>query len=254
MKKILSRIMVTVMAFTAVLAFASCAAGKTAVITSNWKFDSMKSGGKTTKASDLKEDDIPMIIIDADKQNQDSYYVTYRQNGKNHNASMDKQSDGSYRIDYVDSDKDMIARVKGETLTLTIEGNSDITIVFKYTNEEILIPVDDKTGPDYIKVKMIDNGVVEFTNESDDTYMYGRFYQLEVQKDGKWCYARYVDHFAWTLEGVILSPGETNTAKYNLSYYGTLKPGEYRLAVGESNACLYAYFTVNADGSYTYAK
>ena len=252
MKKIFTGIMVITMALAAVLAFTSCARGKTMVITSNWKFDSIKSGGKTTKASDLKEDDIPMIIIDPDKQDKDSYYVTYRQNGKNHKASMIEQSDGSYRIDYTDSDKAMFARVKGEKLTLTIEGNKDLSIVFRYTDEEIVIPVDDKTGPDYIKVKMTDYGVVEFTNEGDDTYLYGRFYQLEVQKNGKWCYARYKDHFAWTMEGVLLSPGETNTEKYDLSYYGTLKPGEYRLAVGDIDACIYAYFTVNPDGTYSY--
>ena len=73
MNKQISRIMVVLLAFTAVFVFASCAAGKTPVITSNWKFDSMTSGGKTTKASDLKEDDVPMIIIDADHLNEGSF-------------------------------------------------------------------------------------------------------------------------------------------------------------------------------------
>ena len=252
MKRIISIILTMALAFAAVLTFASCAEGKTMAISSNWKFDSMTTGGKTTKASDLTEDEIPMIIIDSDKLNEGEYFVTYRQSGKNHNASMSSQSDGTYRINYADSDKDMIARVKGEKLTLTIDGNKDLSIVFRYTDEQILIPVEDKEGPDHIKAKMIDKGKVEITNEGDEEYMYGRFYQLEVQKNGKWCYARLADHYAWTDIGIMLAPGATNTEEYDLSYYGTLNPGEYRLAVGDTGACIYAYFTVNADGSFSY--
>lgn len=56
MKRVFSLIMTMAMTLAAVMAFASCAEGKTMVINSNWKFDSMTTGGKTTKASDLKED------------------------------------------------------------------------------------------------------------------------------------------------------------------------------------------------------
>lgn len=252
MKRVFSIILTMAMTLAAVMALASCAEGKTMVITSNWKFDSLTTGGKTTKASDLKEDDIPMIIIDADKLNEGEYFVTYRQSGKNHNASMNKQSDGTYRINYVDSERDMIAKVKGEKLTLTVDGNKDLSIVFRYTDEQILIPVEDKEGPSFIKAKMTDKGKVEITNEGTEEYMYGKFYRLEVQKNGKWCYARLVDHYAWTDIGIMLPAGETNTEEYDLKFYGTLKPGEYRLAVGDTDACIYAYFTVNADGSFSY--
>ena len=75
---------------------------------------------------------------------------------------------------------------------------------------------------------------------------------VEVKKNGKWCYARAKESFVWTAVGIIIPGNSSNTEEYDLSHYGTLKPGEYRLAVGERNACIYAYFTVNSDGSFTF--
>ena len=135
----------------------------------------------------------------------------------------------------------------------TIDGRKGASIVFRATNEEVLIPADDtKPAPGFMKAKMTGKGKVEITNEGDSEYMYGRFYQLEVQKNGKWCYARAIESFVWTAEGIILPAGGSNTEEYDLSHYGTLKPGEYRLAVGEQNACIYAYFTVKEDGSFSF--
>lgn len=241
------------MAVTAVVAFAGCGDGTHSAITSNWKFESISSGGKTTRAADLKDDDRPMITIDEDGMSKGNYMVTYRQNGKNHKASMSPDN-GKYRIDYVDSDKDMIASVYHNKLTLTIDGSkSGSSIVFVHTDEDVLIPADDDTpAPEFMKAKMTGKGKVEITNEGDSEYTYGRFYQLEVKKNGKWCYARAVESFAWTAIGIVLPAGATNTEEYDLSHYGTLKPGEYRLAVGEYNACIYANFAVNADGSFSY--
>ena len=237
---------------TSVFSFAACGDGTHMAITSNWKFESVSANGKTTSAADMKEDEMPMITIDEDRLNKGEYFVTYRQSGKNHRATMSLEK-GEYRIDYVDSDKDMIAKVYHNKLTLTIDGRKGTSIVFRATNEEVLIPADDdKPAPDYMKAKMTDKGKVEITNEGDSEYMYGRFYQLEVQKNGKWCYARAIELFVWTAEGIILPAGGSKTEQYDLSHYGNLKPGEYRLAVGAQNACIYAYFTVNADGSFSY--
>ena len=254
MNKCISRLLLFVMLMTSVIAFTACGSTADKPIESNWKFDSLKSGTKTTKAADIGVDDAPMIIIDKDNLNQGCYFVTYRQSGKNHNASMQQQSDGSYRINYVDSDKDMIAKVKGDKLTLTVDGNNELSVVFKCTDEQILIPVNEKIGPDYIKAKMVDKDKVEITNEGNAEYMYGKFYQLEVQKNGKWCYARVLQHFAYTGIGIMLPAGDTHTEEYDLSFYGTLNPGEYRIALGDLDACIYAYFTVSADGSYSFAK
>jgi hypothetical protein len=147
----------------------------------------------------------------------------------------------------------MIAKVTGDKLTLTIDGTKGISVVFRYTEEEMLILADeDKPAPDYVKAKMTDKGKVEIINEGEGAYQYGKFYQLEVQKNGQWYYARKIESFAFTMVAILLPGGSSNTEEYDLSHYGTLKPGEYRLAVGAPDACIYAYFTVNADGSFTY--
>ncbi|MBO4449937.1 MAG: hypothetical protein J5777_05085 [Clostridiales bacterium] len=252
MKKTVSKALVFVMMLTAVFAVTACG-GKKSEITSNWKFESISVDGKTTRAANLDEDEQPMVVIDEDKLNPGTYTLIYRQTGKNHRATMTAEY-GSYRINYVDSDRDMIAKVMGDKLTLVMEGRNGASIVFRATEEEMLIPVDDKTGPDYIKARMTDKGKVEITNEGTEEYTYGKCYQLEVMKNGKWCYARTIESYAWTELAYSLPAGETATEEYNLSHFGTLKPGEYRLAVCNLEACIYAYFTVNADGTYTYAK
>ena len=251
--KIISAISVMVMAVTAVFTFSAC--GKKCAIDSNWKFESVASGGIVTKAASISEDDMPMITIDEDRNEKGTYMVTYRQNGKNHNAEM-KLKDGEYHIDFVDSDKDMIAKVSGDKLILMIDGKNGTSVTFRYTDEEMLIPVEDvKPGPDYVKAKMIDKGKVEITNESEGGYYeYSKFFRLEVQKNGKWCYARKKELFAFTMQAILLPGGSSNTEEYSLSHYGTLKPGEYRLAICDIDACIYAYFTVNADGSFSYPE
>ena len=203
MNKIISRILVSVLLITSVFAFSACGSGTHKPITSNWKFDQLTADGKKSKASDFNENDIPMIIIDEDRMNQGFYYVTYRQNGKNHNGIMTVISERTYSIGFTDSDNDMTARVDGSKLTLTVDGNKNYSIIFIATEEETLIPADDIEGPDYIKVRMTGNCTVELTNEGNTYYNYGHFYKLEIQKDGKWYNARYVDHFAWTAIGIF---------------------------------------------------
>lgn len=252
MKKIFSGIMVLALLLAALFSFAGCGSKPKNAITSNWKFDSLIYDGKTTKASQMSEDEMPMIIIDADNLNANYYFVTYRQNGANHNASMEQRADGSYLIDFVDSDRNMIAEVENDRLTLKIEGMVGTSIVFTATQEEILIPISEKEGPEYIKANMVGKNKVEITNEGDTEYTYGKYYQLEVQRNGKWYYARCEQHYAWTDIAVILAPGDSNTEEYELSYYGKLKSGWYRLALCNENACIYAYFTVNVDGTISY--
>ena len=226
-------------------------------ITSNWEFYSLKSDGETLKAKDFNENEIPMITIEEDNSDDRYYFVTYRQNGSTHYAQMILLSkyDRKYRINYFDSSVDMDAVVEEDRLILTIndEYADNFSIIFKATDEEKLIPVTEKEGPDYMKVKMTGEGTVEFTNDSDTVYDYNFFYKLEFLKDGKWYYARYENYVPWADNGGgFLYPGSSMTRDYDLSCYGKLSPGEYRLAVGGEDACIYAYFTVNADGTYSY--
>lgn len=224
-------------------------------ITSNWEFYSLRADGKTSKANDFKEDDIPMITIEEDNSDERYYFVTYRQNGETHYAKMILLSkfDRTYSVKFFDSSRDMDAVVEEDRLILTIDDEDGISIIFKATDEEKLIPVTETEGPDFMKVKMIGDGTVEFTNESDSVYDYEFFYKLEFLKDGKWYYARYENYEPWPDNGGgFLYPGSSMTRDYDLSCYGKLSPGEYRLAVGNEDACLYAYFTVNPDGTYSY--
>ena len=224
-------------------------------ITSNWEFYSLRSDGKTLKAKDFNEDDIPKITIEDDSSDERYFFVTYQQTGQTHYAKMILLSkfDRTYRIDFFDSGRDMEAEVDEDKLILTIDDVDGIVVIFKAAEDETLIPVDEYEGPDYMKVKMTGDGTVEFTNESDTVYDYKFFYKLEFLKDGKWYYARYENYVPWPDNGGgFLSPGCSMTRDYDLSCYGKLSPGEYRLAVGDEDACLYAYFTVNPDGTYSY--
>ena len=252
MNRIFSRLLTAVLSAALILSAAGCGIGPKRAIESNWIFESLTTGGKTTEAKDFTEDVMPMLIINKDPLNEGHYFASYRQDGKIHYGILTPEENGSYSIMFSDSDKEMLAQVNGSKLTLTIEGDKDTKISFKYTTDPVLLPVDDLLAPDYITAKMVGKGKVEITNNGSSEYMYGAFYKLEVNKDGKWYYAREKMPFAYTAIGLLIEPGQTNTEEYDLSVYGDLEPGDYRLAVGDTDACIYAEFTVNADGSYSY--
>ena len=252
MDQIVSRLIVIVIMLASVTGFASCGLCGNKKLESNWRFDAITSDGKTLTASDFNEDNIPMIIIDKDKLNE-GYYVCLRTDGINRYGWISQKEDVC-NLYLSESDDDMIVKVSGNKLTLTNENKDDYSIVFKYTNDKIMIPVEEKMSPDHIKARMYDNCKVAIKNEGRSTYLYGLCYQLEFQKNGKWYYARYLDHIAWTNLGYYLDGGTSCTMEYDLSYYGKLEPGEYRLAVCDLDAPVYAYFTVNKDGSFSYPE
>ena len=237
---------------TAALAMTSCALKENKPLESGWKFESMTSNGQTFKPKNFKEEDTPLVSIIKDNYNEGSYYIYYRRDGKNR-AGVIKEEDGSCRVIFNDSEE-MQAKVSGDRLTLTSDKDKDFNIRFSYTDDQILIPVDDMLAPHYLKARMTGNCTVDITNESDSEYMYGKFFRLEVEKDGKWYYAREKQPYAWTAQGLVLPPHETNTEKYSLEPYGSLEAGKYRLAVGDTDAVIYAEFTVNADGSFSYPE
>lgn len=245
MFKPITKLAIAATLITTTIALTSCARPRT--IDSNWKFESVTTDGKTSS----EQDDPPIITIRKENDDERMYMVTYRQNGKTHKGLLTPDENGSYTIDFSDSDTSMQAKIIGNTLTLSPEGSED-TVTFKYTSEEILFPAEDLPGPDYLTAKMVGKGKVEITNNGSSEYMYGAFYKLEVNKDGKWYYAREKMPFAYTAIGLLIEPGQTNTEKYDLSVYGDLEPGDYRLAVGDTDACIYADFTVNSDGSFSY--
>ena len=245
MFKPITKLAIAATLITTTIALTSCARPRT--IDSNWKFESVTTDGKTSS----EQDDPPIITIRKENDDERMYMVTYRQNGKTHKGLLTPDENGSYTIDFSDSDTSMQAKIIGNTLTLSPEGSED-TVTFKYTSEEIRVPAEDRPGPDYIKVKMVDKNKVEFKNESSSEYMYGSYYQLEVKKDGAWYEAKPKVNFVWTAVGILIQPGQTNTEEYDLDVYGDLKPGDYRLAVGGIENRFYAYFSVNQLGHYSF--
>lgn len=231
---------------------------KTYDITSNWKFESMTSGGETFKESDLNEDEIPLIIFYEELGQKDSYHVICRLNGIELWSFMSKEN-GLYSFEDYDRDRKITAKFEGDKLILMTKDKNDLSIVFRHTDEQILLPVNENPGPIYIKAKMIDNCKVEITNtEANTVYSYDdSFFRLEVQKNGKWYYVRQKAYFFRTLTNHLtnIDPFETKTEEYDLFRdYDTLAPGEYRLAVFREDANIYAYFTVNEDGSFSYPE
>ena len=249
MKKLLSALTLAAVMLTSLTACQK----ENKPLESNWKFEQLQTKDKTTKADEFSEEDTPILQIIKDNLNEGEYFITYRQSGKNHAGIISKEND-TYSIMFNDTEEEMQINVSGDKLTLTTTNNKDNKITFSYTDDQILIPVDDILAPHYIKAKMTGNCKVDITNEGDADYMYGKYSRLEVQKNGKWYYAREKQPYAWTDIGILLPPKETNTEEYNLEHYGTLEAGEYRLAVGDIDAAVYAEFTVNADGSFSYPE
>ena len=55
--------------------------------------------------------------------------------------------------------------------------------------------------------------------------------------------------------GHELAPGQSMNFTYDMHFFGALELGDYRLSVGDlgnRNNIYYAYFKVNADGTYSY--
>lgn len=117
-----------------------------------------------------------------------------------------------------------------------------------------MIPVAENEGADAIltSVVSVDPFTVEFTNQSDQLWGFGEYYKIEVIKDGRWYYAPNYEPVSVHDLGHELEPGQSSTLIYDLSPYGSLAPGEYRIAcgdIGTGNNVYYAYFTVKTDGS-----
>lgn len=248
MKKLLSAVVLAAVMLTSLTACQK----ENKPLESDRKFESMTSNGQTFKPENFSEEGTPLVSIIKDNYNEGSYYIYYRLGGKNR-AGVIKEEDGSCRVILNDSEE-MQAKVSGDRLTLTSDEDKDFNIRFSYTDDQILIPVDDMLAPHYLKAKMTGNCTVDITNESDSEYMYGKFFRLEVEKNGKWYYAREKQPYAWTAQGLVLPPHETNTEEYSLEPYGSLEAGKYRLAVGDTDAVIYAEFTVNQDGSFSYPE
>ena len=100
-----------------------------------------------------------------------------------------------------------------------------------------LAAVDSLTPPEGIsmvlKEQTADTLTVELTNNSTAEWCYGEYFSLNVLLDGVWYDVPVLDdkNYAFTDIGILLPAGESHEKSYNLSMYGTLPKGPYRLVV-----------------------
>ena len=67
-------------------------------------------------------------------------------------------------------------------------------------------------------------------NKTDDEYVYGYVFELEVEKDEDWYRVPFKDNVAFIEIGIILKPKSNNNENIKLdTCFGELKKGKYRI-------------------------
>ena len=86
---------------------------------------------------------------------------------------------------------------------------------------------------------------VRLENLTEEEQLYGEYYSLEKEIDGSWYKVPVaLTNYGFTDIGIILSPGASREETCDLTMYGTLAPGHYRIE--KANA--YAEFTIEGEG------
>lgn len=114
-------------------------------------------------------------------------------------------------------------------------------------------PANDIPGTQFVlaSVRVEDNKAkVTFTNISDEPWSFGEYYKLEVLIGNKWYYVPSEDYIVHDLMHEI-GPGTDYTLTYDLSPFGYLAPGDYRISCGGldfTTNVYYAFFIKTDDG------
>ena len=103
----------------------------------------------------------------------------------------------------------------------------------------------------------LENQIVEgkLLNLSLTPVIYGAEWWLEYYCDGQWEYCKWADRIVWELWANTVEPMFAEHFQFNLSYFGELKPGDYRIVkpveLGEyenkdewEDLRIYCYFTI----------
>lgn len=147
-----------------------------------------------------------------------------------------------------------------ESRPTTIRGSTGImteetppTTLPEFTEEYYFEPVNDIPGTQFVLVGVRveeDKAKVTFTNISDEPWSFGEYYKLEVSIGNEWYYVPSEDYIVHDLMHEI-GPGTTYTLTYDLSPFGDLDPGDYRISCGGldfTSNVYYAFFTKTDDG------
>lgn len=116
----------------------------------------------------------------------------------------------------------------------------------KWYADRLSPPYVDEEAPDYISAELVgqteDKITVKYTNSGSADWMYGLHFSVDVCLDGEWYSVPTITgHWAFNDIGLILKPEQPREEVYDLSMYGELPPGEYRVA---ANGCT-VEFTVS---------
>ncbi|MBR6987696.1 MAG: hypothetical protein IKH82_06475 [Clostridiales bacterium] len=141
--------------------------------------------------------------------------------------------------------------IHGSTGVMTEE--TPATTLPEITEEYCFEPVNDITGTQLIlvSVRVEDSKAkVKFTNMSDEPWKFGEHYKLQVLIGNEWYYVPSEDYIVHEILHEI-SPGAEYEMTYDLSPFGELTAGDYRISCGGTSFTenvYYANFTVTADG------
>lgn len=111
-------------------------------------------------------------------------------------------------------------------------------------NPSFLTPSSSLKQPEGISMELVsleDGKIrVRFANQSGQEWTYGYYYSLQVLLDGAWYQVPPQEEYGVIDLACILPDGESREETYNLSFFGQLPPGTYRLVAEQ----LTAEFTV----------
>lgn len=106
-----------------------------------------------------------------------------------------------------------------------------------------------------ISSQVISDHTVRYTNNEETEITINKWYKVEYYVNGHWYNLRpecdrKLDRGRWLNAAYLtLEPGEESDAWYNISTYGELRPGHYRLASSEDQIhCVYTEFDIDSDG------
>ena len=103
-------------------------------------------------------------------------------------------------------------------------------------NTALLTPAEDLQPPEGISMTLADQAdgtlTVTLENTTDTEWAYGEAFSVQALLDGTWYSIPMLpDNWGFNSIGILLAPGERSEKTYDLSFYGTLPAGTYRLVV-----------------------
>lgn len=106
-------------------------------------------------------------------------------------------------------------------------------------NASILSPTREFSAPENIAAELIsqtgEKVTIALTNAGTEEWCYGEYYYLDVLLDGTWYSVPTAPgNWAFTDIGIILPAGKTQNETYDLTMYGDLPAGQYRLVASQS--------------------